>query len=185
MCRVSDNGSGKSTITRQLDFGGKERLLDPDAVARRMAPEDVTRFALAPGREVLSLTRQYLSAGLSFAVETTLAGKGPIKTMRRARERGFEVVLLYICLDSPERNVRRVQERVVQGGHSVPGEDIRRRYERSLENPPEAISLSGRAVLMDNSASDMKPVPETVDGKLTCLAPDPPNRVSALLSALS
>jgi Arc/MetJ-type ribon-helix-helix transcriptional regulator len=106
--RNRSTGAGKSTITRQLDFGGKERLLDPDAVARRMAPEDVIRFLLAAGREVLSLTRQCLSAGLSFAVETTLAGKGPIKTMRRARERGFEVVLLYICLDSPERNVRRV-----------------------------------------------------------------------------
>jgi predicted ABC-type ATPase len=67
----------------------------------------------------------------------------------------------------------------------VPGEDIRRRYERSLENLPEAISLSGRAVLMDNSSSDMKPVPETVHGKLTWLAPDPPNWVRALLYALS
>jgi predicted ABC-type ATPase len=32
------NGSGKSTITSRRNFEGKQNLLDPDAVAKRLNP---------------------------------------------------------------------------------------------------------------------------------------------------
>ena len=55
------NGSGKSTITRYLDFEGKDRLLDPDAIARRIDPVDPGRAAVTAGREAIRRTREYIA----------------------------------------------------------------------------------------------------------------------------
>jgi predicted ABC-type ATPase len=70
------NGSGKSTLTKSVDFDGLERLLDPDAVARALNPMNPAAAAIAAGREVLKTIDSYLGSGVSFAVETTLSGKG-------------------------------------------------------------------------------------------------------------
>lgn len=48
-------------------------------------------------------------------------------------------------------NVARVAYRASIGGHDVPPDKIRSRYKRSLENLSEAILLSNRAYIFDNS----------------------------------
>jgi predicted ABC-type ATPase len=70
------NGSGKSTLTQAIEFEGSDRLLDPDALARVMNPLNPSAAAIAAGRDVLTRTADYLSRGLSFAVETTLSSRG-------------------------------------------------------------------------------------------------------------
>ena len=132
------------------------------------------KAALAAGREVIARTRYYLDQCVSFAVETTLAGSGPLETMRRAKRPGFKVRLIYVALDSPERNIQRVRERVTQGGHGVPNDDVRRRYIRSLENLPEALKVADSAVVYDNSGPFACKVLEARDGIVTWVADPPP-----------
>ncbi len=91
------NGSGKSTLTETLDPAIREHLLDPDAIAKRIDPEDPARAALMAGRETLRRTQEYLEAGASFAMETTLSSKNNLRTMQDAKARGFFVELIYIC----------------------------------------------------------------------------------------
>ena len=134
MVIAGPNGSGKTSVIGQLDYDGRENLLDPDAVARRIDPDNLQRAAITAAREVIQRTRRYLRDQVSFAVETTLSGGGVLETMQLARERGFDVCLTYICLDSAELNIQRVRERVSRGGHDVPADDVRRRYERSVAN---------------------------------------------------
>jgi predicted ABC-type ATPase len=150
-----------------------------------MCPEDVSKLAIAAGREVLMLTRKYLSDHVSFAVETTLSGNGPLETMRQAREQGFHVSLVYVCLDTPERNVTRVVERTAKGGHFVPEEDVRRRYVRSLANLPRAIKLAHTAVLYDNADLSGHLVLEAGEGRIVWLAQNPPAWVKPIVAALS
>ena len=78
------NGSGKSTLTRSVDFEGRDRLLDPDAIARELNPLDPAAAAMAAGRDVLKRTTDYLNQGVSFAVETTLSGRGRVDLIREA-----------------------------------------------------------------------------------------------------
>ena len=85
------NGAGKSTITRLTVFEGRDRLIDPDAIAREMNPLDPSAAALPAGREALKRTADYLERGVSFAVETTLAGHGKLDLLRQAKTHGFEV----------------------------------------------------------------------------------------------
>jgi predicted ABC-type ATPase len=50
------------------------------------------------------------------------------------RENGYEFSLFYLWLASAELAVLRVAERVRQGGHDIPNETIKRRYEKGLKN---------------------------------------------------
>ncbi len=74
--------------------------------------------------------------------------------MLDARKLEFEVVLIYVATANPEINVARVNNRVLLGGHDVPEEDIRRRYDRSLANLPLAVARADHALLFDNSTRD-------------------------------
>jgi predicted ABC-type ATPase len=172
------NGSGKSTLTGKLRFEGRDNLLDPDAIAKRINPTDPARAAVAAGREAILRTRRYLQAGESFGIETTLAGGGYLETMKVARERGFVVRLVYICIGSPEKNIQRVRARFAQGGHDVPDEDIRRRYERSLGNLPAALRLAHEAWLYDNGENEPRMVLEMRDGVVLWRAENEPRWVT-------
>jgi predicted ABC-type ATPase len=134
------NGSGKSTVTSQLRLHDRMPVLDPDAIARIANASDPSRAAIAAGREVLSQWRQFIELRVSFAIETTLAGIGPIERIRQARIAGYGVRVYYVAIDTPELNVERVRRRVLQGGHGIPERDIRRRYDRSLTNAPVVLT---------------------------------------------
>jgi len=76
------NGSGKSTLTQSVEFEGRQRLLDPDAIARRLSPSNPSAAAIAAGREALERTTEYLNQGVSFAVETTLSSRSRVNLIR-------------------------------------------------------------------------------------------------------
>lgn len=105
--------------------------------------------------------------------------------MRYAKVKGFRVDLVYICLDTPERSVLRVNERVLQGGHDVSDQDVRRRYMRSLANLPEAVRISDRAVLYDNSGDEYRRMSEVRQGVVVWIAAKPAPWVTALRNALA
>jgi len=144
-----------------------------------MNPENIQRAAVAAGREVIRRTREYLDAGVSFAIETTLSSSSILDTMRAARERGFTVYLIYVCLDTPERNVQRVGERVSRGGHDVPPVDVRRRYERSLMNLGPAVKIADEARVYDNSGEHPRKVLEACHGEIVWRDDDQPTWVAA------
>ncbi len=70
----------------------------------------------------------------SFAFETTLSGTAYLKKIKKWKELGYEVILYYFSLPSPELAVKRVQRRVLNGGHNIPEHVIERRFQRSLIN---------------------------------------------------
>jgi predicted ABC-type ATPase len=145
------NGSEKSTLTMSVDFEGRERLLDPDAIARGLNRLNPSAAAITAGRETLIRTADYLREGLSFAIETTLSSRSKAELIRRAKSRGYEIHLVFIGLDSPERCIARIRNRAALGGHFIPDSDVRRRYSRSLANATEALRLADLAKFYDNS----------------------------------
>jgi predicted ABC-type ATPase len=145
------NGSGKSTLTRSFEFEGRDRLLDPDAIARGLNPLNPSAAAIAAGRDVLKQTADYLNRRLSFAVETTLSSRGRVELIHRAKSRGYEIHFLFIGLDGPERCITRIRNRAARGGHFVPDADVRRRYSRSIANGVQALRLADLAKVYDNS----------------------------------
>ena len=150
------NGSGKSTLTGSVNFEGRDRLLDPDAIARRLNPLNPSAAAIAAGREVLRRTADYIDRGVSFAVETTLSSRGRLDLIREAKSRGYEIHLIFIALNSPERCVTRIRNRAARGGHFIPEADVKRRYARSVANAAHALRSADIATFYDNSGGSAR-----------------------------
>ena len=105
-----------------------------------------------------------LSTHQSFTFETVLSSPEKLELMRRAHRLGYRVYLYFIATKDPEINISRVHSRHERGGHDVPVERIRERYERCLRQLPEAIRLSDRAFVFDNSTSGHIRIAEVTDG---------------------
>lgn len=149
------NGSGKTTLTRWNSDSFREiPVLDPDTIGNTLQSATTAAFPIAGARQVLRSASEHLRKAESFAVETTLAGKSYLRMMLDARRRGFELVLVYIGTEKVEINLARIRNRVLAGGHDVPEDDVRRRYERSFENLPTAIERADHTILFDNSTEE-------------------------------
>lgn len=99
------------------------------------------------------LRKRMLETGKVFSIETVMSHPSKLDFMRLAREKGYKVYLYFVTTQSPKINVLRVETRVKAGGHNVPEDSIISRYYRSLQNLMEAIELSDRAFLFDNSGT--------------------------------
>jgi predicted ABC-type ATPase len=176
------NGSGKSSLIRRVVFEGRQNLLEPDAIAKLINPQNPQQGGIQAGKEVLRRTAEYIRNAESFAVETTLSGSWTNAAIREALKRGFFTRLVYVCVDSPDRNIQRVRERVAEGGHDVPEADVRRRYTRSLANAREMLRIVHEALVYDNSSTEPRSVFEMREGRVSHMADEIPSWAVALLS---
>lgn len=146
------NGAGKSTLA-QTYLAGRLPIVNPDDIARAMHPAHPAPPAvlLQAGRQAIAERRQRLDRGESFAIETTMTGRGELNFMRDAAGRGYKINLVFVGVRNVEHSRSRVASRVRSGGHPVPEADIVRRFDRSLANLAPAIRLAHRALVLDNS----------------------------------
>lgn len=130
------NGAGKTTFARDylpLEVDCFE-FINNDLIAAGLAP---LKPELAQGRAariVLSQLRDMVKQRRDFGFETTLAGRTYATMISDWKAHGYSIHLYYIWLPDVNLHIQRVADRVRQGGHDVPVEDIQRRYQRSLVN---------------------------------------------------
>jgi len=150
------NGAGKSSIGGAAfrAFGGD--YYNPDEAARELIATDPGRDAAeadaAAWRQGVRLLRQAIAERLDFAFETTLGGNTIPRLLAEAAAQGIGIYVWYAGLASPELHLRRVRSRVRRGGHDIPEEAIRRRYERSRLNLIALLPLLTALRMYDNSA---------------------------------
>ena len=130
------NGAGKTTFAREflVREGRRPAFVNADLIAAGLSPFDPTRVALRSGRLMLELIAEHVARGESFAFETTLAGRNVARAIVQWRSTGYHVSLIFLSLPSADLAVQRVAQRVRQGGHAVPDEDVRRRFDRGREH---------------------------------------------------
>ena len=147
------NGSGKSSIYNKLQPRGV--FINADDIAKQL-PDDVNTGArhIRAGRLAIERINEALASNSDFCFETTLSSRHALGVMRRAKEAGFSVAFIYVILASPELNVARVRFRVRNGGHSIPYQDVVRRYDASLKNLAPALRLAEEYVIIDNSPAE-------------------------------
>ncbi len=148
------NGAGKTTFAREYlpreadcpDF------INVDLIAAGLSPFNPDRAALRAGRLMLQEIKRRVLAGESFAFETTLSGRNYARAIPRWRAVGYYVKLIFLSLPSADLAVGRVQARAAQGGHNVPEEIVRRRFDGGSRNFKRLYrKLVDRWVLYDNS----------------------------------
>ena len=102
---------------------------------------------------MLLLAEELITSHQSFTVETTLSGSTYLRLASRAKQAGFNVMVIFLGTTSVEINIERVKARVIKGGHDVPEADQRRRFPRTLANMKKLLPLADFAVLLDNSGA--------------------------------
>lgn len=159
------NGAGKSTLAAR-QVRGRVPVVNPDEIARTLPPaRDGGVDVLAAGRLALQDRERHLAGRTSFAVETTLTGRGELSLIARAKDIGYVLRLFYVGLDDLALSVDRVATRVAAGGHDVPRADLFRRFDRSRGNLAEALRLADRAFVLDNSGQRRRLVLVRSDGR--------------------
>ena len=126
------NGVGKTAfateyLPREADF---PLFVNADLIAHGLDPLQAPLSGPA-GRLMVERLDDLMRDERSFALETTLAGRAPLRWIRKWREHGYFVAVFYLTLASVELAMARVRTRVEQGGHDVAEEVIRRRFTKS------------------------------------------------------
>lgn len=149
------NGAGKSSIGGAAFRAHGADYYNPDEAARRLmaanpglSQTEANSRAWHAGRALLE---QAIAARLDFAFETTL-GAGTIpRLLAQAAAQGIEVRVWYAGLATPELHIARVHARVKRGGHDIPAEVIRRRFEHSRLNLIQLMPVLAALRVYDNS----------------------------------
>jgi predicted ABC-type ATPase len=136
------NGAGKTTFARNFLPAEAQtlRFINADLIAAGLAPFNPESASFKAGRLMLEEIDECVDAGHSFAFETTLSGLAYLKKIAIWQKLGYEVKLWFLSLPNEDIAVSRVARRVMQGGHHIPEDVIRRRFKAGLENFHERYS---------------------------------------------
>lgn len=130
------NGAGKTTASHTilpyvLDC---REFVNADEIAKELAPFHPESAAFEAGRIMLNKIDALMEKEESFSFETTLSAKSYHLLIKRAKERGFTITLLFFWLRSIDLAKVRVATRVLEGGHNIPPDVIERRYKSGITN---------------------------------------------------
>lgn len=148
------NGAGKTSIYKSVFYNEEYigKRINTDEMVARIGSWQDSNLQIRAGREAVKMIDYYLKNDISFHQETTLSGKSIIKNIKKAKEKGFFVVMNYIGLENPEIAKERVRFRVSKGGHGIPDEVIEKRYFESLLNLKGAINICDEVNIYDNTS---------------------------------
>ena len=152
------NGAGKTTLATA--FGATsgiaaEDILNPDRFTQALVDEfptdspDGLRARL--WQEMERQREERFQQGKSYALETNFTYHDKLKLLVDARERGYETVVIFVSLSSPDLAIARVAHRVVRGGHHIDDDKVRKRWSAGLVALAAAISLTDVVYVFDNS----------------------------------
>ena len=130
------NGAGKTTFATEflLNEAGCRTFVNADMIAQGLNPFEPERSAVAAGRLMLRLIDDYVRKGETFAFETTLSGRSYARMIPNWQAQGYWVRLCFLRLPTADMAVARVRNRVIEGGHNVEEEVVRRRFSAGLHN---------------------------------------------------
>ena len=149
------NGAGKSTFYKSSLLSRKGVLfVNADMIAKQISPENPEQVSYEAASLVGRIRDEILTKGISFCFETVFSHESKIDFIAKAKSLGYQVILVYIHLDTLALNEARVHQRIWEGGHSVPTEKIRSRLPRTMKNVAVALQLVDEARLLENSYHD-------------------------------
>ena len=136
----------------------RSRFVNADIIAKNITNGDYLERNLLAAQKAESLREYYLSSHQSFAFETVGSRPDKLEFMRRAREEGFAIHIIFVTTCSPEINKSRILSRESKGGHGVPEEKIVSRYHRTMDLLPEYVKMADEFLAIDNSGNHPVPV---------------------------
>ena len=138
------NGSGKTTIKKHLTHYGV--YINADDLKKEYSLTDIEAAQKAE-----AFRNKLLEKEADFTFETVLSTERNLLLLRKAKESGYEIHCIYVLTCNVDINVARVRGRVLEGGHGVPEDKIRKRYIKALELLPDIVPVCNKLLIYDNS----------------------------------
>jgi len=162
------NGAGKTTA--YYNFIAKRfncpNFVNADEIGKELSELNEKSGPIAAGKEFYKRIAKLIADGESFAFESTLASKTLSSVITRCKQSGYKIHLVYFWLNNYELAIERVINRVKEGGHNIPKEDIQRRYFRGIRNLIEIyIPISDYYMVVDNSLPESEIICEGINGQ--------------------
>lgn len=157
------NGAGKTTASYTVlpEMLSCKEFVNADEIAKGLSPFNPASVKIEAGRIMLVRIKELLDEGVDFALETTLSTRSYVSLIKRAKEKGYYITLLFFWLNDPQLAVDRVELRTAGGGHSISEEVVRRRYVRGLQNLFEHyLVISDYWIIIDNSLLSFEVIAE-------------------------
>ncbi len=146
------NGAGKSTFYKQYLSKHGIQFVNADLIAREIDPDNPETVSYEAANAAAGIRSEMLDQGASFCFETVFSHPSKIEFIQQAKNKQYDVVLVYIHLINPELNEARVHQRTLEGGHTVPAQKIYSRIPRTIKHIKEALTLVNQAWILDNSS---------------------------------
>ena len=130
------NGAGKTTASADILLGALSvhEFVNADTIAKGLSEFKPETVGFDAGRIMLERLHHLTEQRLDVAFETTLASRTFAPWIKQLIATGYQFHVVFLWLPSADVAVTRVLGRVREGGHHVPEDVIRRRYEAGLRN---------------------------------------------------
>lgn len=174
------NGVGKSSIYGAFDAVNEMlgAIIDTDKITARLGGDKIKG-----GKEAVRLINDCLEQDENFTWETTLSGNKPLKIIQSAREKGFLISLYYIAVSSAEESLSRIQNRVRKGGHDIPPEIVRSRFNKRFDDLIKILPYCDSVIFLDNENGFVK-VGYCDEGRLELIGKYAPDWILSLKEML-
>ncbi len=177
------NGAGKTTASFTIlpEIINCKEFINADEIARGLSPFQPQKVAFESGRIMLKRIDDLLNENESFAFETTLSTKSYKNKILNAKEKGYNVTLLFFWLQNIDLAKERVKIRVSEGGHNIEPDIIARRYKNGIKNLFKIyLPIVDGALLFDNSVGKHEIIAfKTIDGYLNIIDKQKFNQLKA------
>ena len=148
------NGAGKTTFYNEFLAPKGIKLVSADVIAKAINSENPENVSYEAASLAGQIREELLRKGVSFCFETVFSHVKKIDFAAKAKTMGYEIILVYIHLETSELNEARVYQRVTEGGHNVPVDKIHSRIPRTMKNIATVLPLVNEARLLNNSSRD-------------------------------
>jgi predicted ABC-type ATPase len=148
------NGAGKTTASFTIlpEILNCKEFVNADEIAKGLSPFQPEKVSFEAGRIMLKRINELLENNENFAFETTLATKSYKSKVINAQQKKYNVTLLFFWLQNVDLAIERVKTRVIEGGHNIESDIIKRRYINGIKNLFEIyIPIVDEVMLFDNS----------------------------------
>jgi len=148
------NGAGKSTFYRtQLAPLGLP-FINADILAKELYPQSPEEHSYDAAKLATEMRFRLLHEGRSFCFETVFSHPSKIDFVAQAKVLAYEIILVFVHLDTVYLNQARVAQRISEGGHNVPDEKVASRIPRLLQNIKKTLPLCEQVYILNNSRLD-------------------------------
>jgi len=148
------NGAGKTTASFTIlpEILNCKEFVNADEIAKGLSPFQPEKVSFEAGRIMLKRINELLEADQTFAFETTLATKSYRSKIIKAKKQNYNVTLLFFWLENVDLAIERVRTRVLEGGHHINTNVVKRRYLYGIKNLFEIyLDIADEVLIFDNS----------------------------------